>query len=105
MTISATEIEQALKDLTALKPGDVAEAIKNPADLQNTLGIVLKILTVASIFIPQVAVAEDIIEVLADFIPLIEAGNIAFHWGLHAPTGDPDPTHDAQLSHGGGDLT
>lgn len=100
--VTAAQIEKALKDITALKPGAVVELIKNPKDLQNTLGVALDILTVASVFFPQITVIEDVIEALVVFLPVIEAGAVVFD--IHAPTPDPDPMHDAQLTHGGGDL-
>lgn len=102
MSVSAAQIEKALKDITALKPGAVAEAIKNPKDLQNTLGVLLEIAEVASIFFPQITGILEIIELGEAFLPLIEAGAVVFN--LHMPTSDPDPEHDAQLTHGGGDL-
>jgi hypothetical protein len=101
-TVTATQIEAALKDITAIKQGQVVEAIKNPKDLQNTLGVLLEIATVASVFFPQITAILDIIKLGEDFIPLLEAGAVVFH--LHLPTPDLDPMHDAQLTHGGGDL-
>lgn len=100
--VTAAQIEKALKDITALKPGAVVEAIKNPKDLQNTLAVLIEIAEVASVFFPQIAGILEIVELADEFLPLIEAGAVVFN--LHMPTSDPDPEHDAQLTHGGGDL-
>ena len=100
--VTAAQIEKALKDITALQPGQVVTAIKNPKDLQNTLAVLLDIAEVASVFFPQITVIVDIVEAVEVFLPVLEAGAVVFN--LHMPTPDLDPIHDAQLSHGGGDL-
>ena len=100
--VTAAQIEKALKDITALTPGQVVTAIKTPQDLQNTLAVLLEIAEVASVFFPQITGIIDVVELVEESLPVIEAGMVVFN--LHAPTPDQNPEVDAQLSHGGGDL-
>lgn len=102
MAVTAAQIEQALKDITSLNPTQLVETIKNPADLANTLGVVTECLQVLSIFFPQVAGIEDVISLIAEFVPEIEVGVVFLEAVFPAIkdihiSPDLNPQADAQL--------
>jgi hypothetical protein len=102
ITFTPADLQTALADLEKVTPASIAEVIKNPGDLANDLTVVVDALKILAICFPELTVVVTLLSALETFLPLIETG-VEFTdevFGLHFPTGDPNPEIDAQLSTG-----